>query len=545
MKMTPRTLLACSSALLPLLAAASGAAQPPPGPPPASPPSPSPAVAMQPAGSPPPAAPPAAPPATQAPPAGGDNLDRRLAPLFAPGSGLVADQVAARAAATSYDVQARQADEQAAAAGVDQALVGYFPRLSGSAGYTRLSPIIFPSLGTFGAQLPAQQAAAMGLTPVVCSPTSATNCLYPVPFAFPVFLNQWTFQATLSVPFSDYLLRTSQQHESAKKSRKAAELNELATRLQVATDARLTYYDWARAKLQLAVAEQALEQARGHATDARHAFEVGNTSKADVLRVDSQVASSVLLVERARHLVSVMEIHLRVLTHDEALQVGAIGEDLRVSPPPLPAERSLDQLYLEALDRRPEIRALDETVGSIKEQAKVARAGYLPRLDGSGQLVSANPNARYFNLFQRFDTTWSLGATISWSPNDTASSIYAAKQIDAHAAQTEAQKASFRDALRNEVAQAVQGIADAETAIETTAQGLAAAEESYRVRRELFRNGRATSVELTDAETDLTQARLATINARIDLRAARVRLLHATGRDAGQQPQPQPAQQQE
>jgi len=48
---------------------------------------------------------------------------------------------------------------------------------------------------------------------------------------------------------------------------------------------------------------------------------------------------------------------------------------------------------------------------------------------------------------------------------------------------------------------------------------------------QLFLQGRATSVELTDAETEMTQARLDAIGARIDHREARVRLDHATGRD--------------
>ena len=53
------------------------------------------------------------------------------------------------------------------------------------------------------------------------------------------------------------------------------------------------------------------------------------------------------------------------------------------------------------------------------------------------------------------------------------------------------------------------------------------------MRRDLYANGRATSIELTDAETDLTQARLNAVGARIDQRVARVRLVHALGRDAG------------
>jgi outer membrane protein TolC len=67
----------------------------------------------------------------------------------------------------------------------------------------------------------------------------------------------------------------------------------------------------------------------------------------------------------------------------------------------------------------------------------------------------------------------------------------------------------------------------------TSERGLAAAEESYRVRRALFQNGRATSVELTDAETERSRAQQEAIGARIDRRIAEARLVHALGHDTG------------
>ena len=65
----------------------------------------------------------------------------------------------------------------------------------------------------------------------------------------------------------------------------------------------------------------------------------------------------------------------------------------------------------------------------------------------------------------------------------------------------------------------------------TTKQALGAAEEGYRVRRELFRAGKATLVEVIDAEAELTRARLEVINALVEARIARVRFEHAVGRD--------------
>lgn len=72
----------------------------------------------------------------------------------------------------------------------------------------------------------------------------------------------------------------------------------------------------------------------------------------------------------------------------------------------------------------------------------------------------------------------------------------------------------------------------ADQSIVSSQQELASATEAYRVARDLFLNGKATSTTLTDAETELTRARLDLLNSRADARVSRVNLDHALGRDA-------------
>jgi outer membrane protein TolC len=462
------------------------------------------AVAQTPPAPPPASAPHAAPPPSDAASAGGGEV------VYATPGGLVSDEVARRASANSFDALAQQKALLAASAKVDQALVAYVPKLSLTARYTRLSPI----------------------TPPVFDLSTIFPGAPPVNL-FPIYLNNYLFQATLAVPVSDYLLRTSQAYQSARRSEKAAALNEQAARLKAATDGRVAYYAWVRSRGQYLIAVQTLEQAKGHLTDARHAFEVGTVSKADVLGAEAQVAAAELLVEQSRNLASLTEEQMRVAMADESGRPYEVGEDQRQEPAPLKDADNIEALRAEAMTRRPEVRALEETVGSLREQAKSVKAGYWPRLDAFGDLIYANPNQRYVPADGLYHATWDVGVQVTWSPNDTWATSGGAAEIEAHAAQTEAQKAGLRLAIRVEVQQAYQALKEARVAIETTARQLAAAEEAYRVRRELYKNGRATSVELTDAETQLFQARLASINSRTDVRIAQARLVHATGRDAG------------
>ena len=121
---------------------------------------------------------------------------------------------------------------------------------------------------------------------------------------------------------------------------------------------------------------------------------------------------------------------------------------------------------------------------------------------------------------------------LSWTINDTFTSGAQVDEIDAKIMEVEAQRSQLDDGIRLQVTQAYNALREAEVAKDTTERQLASAEESYRVRRELFRAGRATSSELTDAETALLKARFDALNARIDIRMARERLDNALGRDA-------------
>ena len=124
-----------------------------------------------------PAAADAAPAAAEAP------FAERLHAETGVAGGLTADAAARLADASSGDVDARRADVDAAAAALDQALVAYFPRLSASARYTRLSSIDAPRVGTLvAADAPA-------------GPIAPGTPLFNVPIRFPVLLNQTSFQA--------------------------------------------------------------------------------------------------------------------------------------------------------------------------------------------------------------------------------------------------------------------------------------------------------------------------------------------------------------
>jgi outer membrane protein len=242
------------------------------------------------------------------------------------------------------------------------------------------------------------------------------------------------------------------------------------------------------------------------------------------------VAAAELTLEQASNLSDLTEKQLRVAMHVPEAQPALLpGEDLET---PLPSfQGNLKQMTEEALSARAEIKSADLNAAAAEKQASAAAAGRWPTLSAFADGMYGNPNSRVFPQAQTGFATWDAGAILSWSPNDILVANGSVRDNQAQAAAIIANKNVTRDAIDVEVQQDWQAVREADFAIESSTRQLASAEEAYRVQRELFNNGRGTSTTLTDAETDLTRARLTILNAKADARIARIRLDHALGRD--------------
>jgi outer membrane protein TolC len=461
------------------------------------------------------------PPLSSGVPTGGEGavLPGALPEVVRVPGGWTADAVGARARKTSFDVAAKDALLRAAEARVASAVVAFFPRLSGLGSYTRYQDLTQPSLGTL----------VEPTNPVPTGPIGPTTPFSAVPLSFTIPLNYWIFQATLTVPLSDYVLRLTQQHGAANRNADAARFDALASEAKAYSDAKITFYQYVKAVAQRDVLVQSKAVADAHLQDAENLFRAGRASNADVLATQANVAAAQLAIDQATELVGVSEEQLRLATHAPASESVSIGEDvttaLAVSVSDLPS------LFQEAAANRPEIRSLASGAAAQDKLASSARAARWPSVAAFADYTYANPSPRIFLPEDEFHGYWDAGVRATWALNDVFSGTFAGAEQEASAANLRAESAQVRDAILAEVTQAVLARRTADSSIESSSAQLRAAEEAYRARRDLFRLGKGTSVELADAEADLFRARLAAISARIDQRIARVRIDHATGRD--------------
>lgn len=450
--------------------------------------------------------------------------------LGVPG-GLTARQAARQAAATSREAERLAGVLTVSEADENRIKWSSAPRLAISASYTRLSPITNPSLGS-----PTPEGTLVGVNgpPGPITPDSElVGFTFAAPdLTFPVLLNNYTLLARLSVPVSDYLFKLGQTLRGVRAAREGSRLDVQVARLRAATEAQLEYYRWVQARLSMLISDKALEQAQRRLGDVSKLFLSGRGVNADVLQAQAFAAESELAVQRARSQELLAERRLRLRMHAAASSALSVGEAILDDDGSL-TEFSEDAslLYDEALNQRLEIAALVANDRALAHAIGTRRNDKLPVVEVFGDLRYSNPNPRIFPQQTEFATTWDVGIELRWAVNDLG-------VVDADVATREVERIQLRSQLNEiqeqlqlEILTALRELTEARQNVHTSKQAQQAAEAAYGARAALFQNGRATNLEVLQAETTRFNSHLGLVGAHIAVKMARVRLEHALGRN--------------
>ena len=353
---------------------------------------------------------------------------------------LNVESSADRAVRASYEAAAARSAGRSAQARVDDASYAFLPRLGLSARYVRLSDFTPSPLFPFAI------AATGAPTGTVSPPTVSTG-----PVSIAPILDSYALDATLTLPVSDYVLRLARGLQAAKHGRDAAEWDSVVAAARARLAGKISFYEWIRANASVDAAQRSLAEARAHLADVKNQFGQGNTSRADVLRVDSAAASAEAALAEAGAQRATAEARLRTLLHLPEAEPLSTRDGVS-APLGLIAQNEAEWLS-EAYRTRAELRGLDAAESSARAQAGVARAAYVPTAGVFANATYANPNPRYFPSEAAWQATWAVGVSVTWTPTDIPGAQAGATEADARGDALAAQRNALRDALAVEVVQ--------------------------------------------------------------------------------------------
>ncbi|HEX6244245.1 MAG TPA: TolC family protein [Polyangiales bacterium] len=451
-----------------------------------------------------------------------------LVAAMAEGTPLTADQAAARAQEVSPSIERAEALTRAAEAGVERARALLWPRLDTT---VRAAHIDGFKDAIIGGMDPGAVQAGLDLAGQITDPASQalwTTFLQGqaqgTPFKIP--RNQVGLAARLSWPVIDTFLAVYPTIDAARANVRVSQADRAARQARVRLSAREAFFQLARARGSLAVAQRALLQTQAQQERIDAGVRAGIRPPSESASAASRVAAAQQTLTAAETAVDVADAALRSMLQQGDGPVYAISEPLlteSADPEPLP------QLLERARAHRPEVVALEAVVDVRQHQIKADKAAGYPRLGVYLGGDYAMPNKYQLPPRQEFQPSWEVGATLTYAPNDTVSARRKASETEAQIEGVEAELKELLRSLELEVRRSRVTLAHAQRNIEAAQAAVVAAQAAYDRRMAELGAGEVVMADVIAADQELNGARLRVLDAGIDQQLARVRLAYALG----------------
>lgn len=446
-------------------------------------------------------------------------------------SPLGPQEVAQRAVDRSPQIEGAILQRRAAASRVDQAVSELLPRLSLVARYTRLStinngPLVSLGLDFEAAQLGIDQIQDPATQSVLQEQLASLRGIDGASIQVP--RNRWLVSAGLNYPVSQAFLEILPAIRASEASEKARAIEVQMQQHAVALAAVEAYYGHLLAQEQVRIARLSVASATTAEARAESRRRQGLGTNADVLRFSARRAEAMQSVAVAEADVAETGAAIRVLA-------GIEGEGPLALVGFVPLRVKEGQVK-EALQHRPELRALRMLAQASSHRAQSLFGGVFPTLSGAAELVSADPNPLFVPPPDGFDTNWQLSAVVSWSPDGAWKASRGAEAAKREAEAVQAQAKALEDAVRIEVIGVRARLAAAKAREAASQDGVKAASEGAASVEKGFELGVFDATDLIEAQLELERARLGLIASQVDLRISAARLTTALGQSVLEDP---------
>ena len=274
------------------------------------------------------------------------------------------------------------------------------------------------------------------------------------------------------------------------------------------------------------LAESYLELVKKLDADVHKMIEEGVATRSDGLSVDVKVNEAEMTLTKVNDGLVLSRMLLNEhcgLPLDEAVTLADEMAET-ISTVELAPQLDVEQ----AVENRPELKMLQNTVDLSKQTTNVLRAGYMPQLALTGGYALTNPSL--FNGFEKkFSGYWHVGVMMRvpiWNWGDTMYKVRASKRATSIA---NLELAEAREMIALQVNQVTFKVGEANKKLTMAQSNIARADENLRIANLGFSEGVITPATVMEAQTAWLQAQSQKIDAEIDVKLSQVDLQKALG----------------
>ncbi|MCK6502168.1 TolC family protein [Myxococcota bacterium] len=320
------------------------------------------------------------------------------------------------------------------------------------------------------------------------------------------------------------LLGVSQGHMATARLQQAAEMDERATRAEVAVQVVDAYFGALAAEQMVAVATAVVENLEAHERRAVAFHEAELLNKSDLLQIQVALGNARINRQRAIDGRALARGLLAVLI--DAEEPSVIPEDISEDALLAPARNST-----ESAGQRPDVAAMELRVEAARAGRRAAAADLVPQVAA----IAAWQRTEGMGTFSAPESMYA-GVTLQWQVWGWGRKHAALRESTASLRQAEVGLASMRDGVDLEQRRTWDAVVSSWDSYEMSRVTVAQAEENHRLVAARFESQLASATDLLDAESLLAQARMTRLTARYDYLRAVAAWQRAAGVDVAPLP---------
>lgn len=297
-------------------------------------------------------------------------------------------------------------------------------------------------------------------------------------------------------------------------------LNLKKAKTKVVYETKQNYYNCLLADEFLKVAKETLTQAQKHLEVAEKKHILGLVAKFDVIRMEVEVASAQENVIKAEKASALTQMNLNNILGLPLEHSFILEKEETISP----KEYDFYLCLTMALQERPEVGLLDIAEKQSEISARISRL--LPYVGGKGEYSILSSGSAYTQ-----EKTWTSTLFVDFPLFDSGEVKAKIKQAKETKDKIKISKEILQEGIKLQIREAILSLKEAKERIITSQSILKQAEEALKIADTGYREGVSTYLELTDARTALSRAKLNYIQAIYDWKINEAKLIFAMGKE--------------
>ncbi len=288
---------------------------------------------------------------------------------------------------------------------------------------------------------------------------------------------------------------------------------------------KATYFNILKAEKIRQVALRAVEQLEAGVEVSQAYYDVGIIPKNDLLQTQVQMAQARQNLTKAEVELAVAKAAFNTLLRRDVEMEVTLEDILEYRP----MEVTFEECLANARRNRPELKEAKLNVKRVEKEVQLARSQYFPFLGVSGNYERVGDDPGVSGSRYEDEDSWNITAYARWTFWQWGKKRQLVREKEIRLVQAEDARVQVEDGISLEVKGAYLRLREAKDKIGVADVAVEQAEENYRINVERFKEQVATTTEVLDAQTLLTQAKSNYYNALSDFSIARANLERAMG----------------